>query len=54
MASAPANFYSDDANGCVATVPSNASITSLTAIFHEITANLTVPRLLPIGTTYVW
>jgi len=51
MASAPVNFYSDNANGCKATVPTNAAITSLTAIFHQITANLTVPRLIPNGIT---
>jgi hypothetical protein len=50
MASAPIDFYSDDANGCAATVPTNSAITSLTAIFHQITANLTTARLVPNGT----
>jgi len=51
MASAQVNFYSDDGQGCEATAPSNQSITKLTAIFRAITDNLTVPRLLPNGTT---
>jgi Flp pilus assembly protein TadG len=51
MASAQANFFSDDGDGCQATVPSNQSLTTLTAIFHQITANLTNPRLIPNGTT---
>jgi len=51
MASAPIDFYSDNANGCKATVPTNAAITSLTAIFHQITGGLTVPRLIPNGLT---
>ncbi len=51
MASAQANFYSDDANGCVATDTSNANITKLTAIFQAITNGLTSPRLIPNGTT---
>lgn len=50
MASAASNFYSDDGNGCQATVPSNQAITQLTAIFRKITANLTTPRLIPNGT----
>jgi Flp pilus assembly protein TadG len=50
MASAEANFYSDDGSGCEATVPSNQSITKLTAIFRAITDNLTTPRLIPNGT----
>ncbi len=51
MASAQANFYSDDADGCAATDTSNASITKLTAIFQAITSGLTSPRLIPNGTT---
>lgn len=51
MASAPINFYSDDGNGCTATVPSNAAITALTSIFHQITSSLTTARLIPNGTT---
>ena len=51
MASQPVNFYSDDANGCAATVPSNAAITQLTSIFHQITANMTTARLIPNSTT---
>ena len=51
MASAQLNFYSDDANGCLATATANQSITSLTGIFHAITAGLTEPRLIPNGTT---
>jgi hypothetical protein len=51
MASAELNFYSDDGNGCLATATANQSITSLTGIFHAITAGLTAPRLIPNGTT---
>ena len=51
MASAEVNFYSDDANGCPATAPSNQAITKLTAIFRAITDNLSTPRLIPNGTT---
>ena len=51
MASQPVNFYSDNASGCAATVPSNAAITQLTSIFHQITANMTNSRLIPNGTT---
>jgi Flp pilus assembly protein TadG len=51
MASKPSNFYSDDGAGCVATSPSNASITQLTAIFTAITHNFTNARLIPNGTT---
>jgi Flp pilus assembly protein TadG len=50
MASAPVNFYSDDGQGCQATVPSNQNLTKLTAIFRAITNNLTNPRLIPAGT----
>jgi hypothetical protein len=50
MASAQVNFYSDDANGCEATAPSNQSITKLTAIFRAITDNLSTPRMIPNGT----
>jgi hypothetical protein len=51
MASAQVNFYSDDANGCEATAPSNQAITKLTAIFRAITDNLSTPRMIPNGTT---
>ncbi len=51
MASAAVNFYSDDGDGCKATVPSNANLTTLTAIFTAINANLTTPILIPNGTT---
>jgi len=51
MASAQVNFYSDDANGCQATAPSNQNLTKLTSIFTAITNNLTTPRLIPNGTT---
>jgi Flp pilus assembly protein TadG len=50
MASAPINFFSDDSDGCKATVPSNQAITQLTSIFHQITASLSTPRLIPNGT----
>jgi len=51
MASSQVNFYSDDANGCQATAPSNQALTKLTAIFRAITDNLSTPRLIPNGTT---
>lgn len=51
MASSPGNFYSDDGNGCQATTPDNAAITSLTAIFTKITRGFTNARLIPNGTT---
>jgi hypothetical protein len=51
MASSELNFYSDDGDGCQATAPTNQSITKLTAIFRAITDNLTIPRLVPNGTT---
>jgi hypothetical protein len=55
MASAAANFYSDDETGsglgCQAAVPSNQNITKLTAIFRAIANNMSQPRLLPNGTT---
>jgi len=50
MASAQVNFYSDNANGCVATAASNQNITDLASIFHAITNTLTAPRLIPNGT----
>jgi putative Tad-like protein involved in Flp pilus assembly len=50
MASDPANFYSDDGQGCKATDPNSSSLTQLTAIFRAITNNMTVPRLIPNGT----
>jgi hypothetical protein len=51
MASSQVNFYSDDANGCQATAPSNQAITKLTAIFRAITQNMSTPRLIPNSTT---
>ena len=51
MASSQLNFYSDDGNGCQATAPTNQSITKLTAIFRAITNNMTVPRLIPNGSS---
>lgn len=51
MASAAANFYSDNASGCKATIPTNAAITQLTAMFNQISASLTTARLIPNGTT---
>jgi Flp pilus assembly protein TadG len=51
MASSQVNSYSDDANGCQATAPTNQAITKLTAIFRAITNNLSTPRLIPNGTT---
>lgn len=51
MASAEVNFYSDDGNGCEATAPSNQNITKLTAIFRAITDNMTIPRLIPNGSS---
>ncbi len=51
MASSQVNFYSDAGNGCQATAPSNQSITALTAIFRAITNNMTVPRLIPNGSS---
>lgn len=51
MASATNDFFSDDGDGCKATDPSNANLTSLTAIFRQIASGLTTPRLIPNGTT---
>jgi len=51
MASSQVNFYSDDGNGCQAVAPTNQSITALTAIFRAITNNMTVPRLIPNGSS---
>jgi hypothetical protein len=51
MASATTNFYSDDGDVCQATAPSNQNLKKLTQIFAAITNNLTVPRLIPNGTT---
>jgi hypothetical protein len=51
MASATANFYSDDANGCAATNSYNASITSLKSMFQHAWNSLTSARLIPVGTT---
>jgi len=51
MASTPKNFYSDDGNGCVATVPSNQNFTTLVQIFESIAGGLTSPRLIPNGST---
>ena len=47
MASVPANFYSDDGNGCQATSTSNQNFTTLTAIFRQIVSGLTTPRIIP-------
>jgi hypothetical protein len=49
MASSAANFYSDNGNGCSSTNQTN--FTQLTAIFKAIAQGLTVPRLVPNGTT---
>jgi hypothetical protein len=49
MASSAANFYSDDGNGCASTNQTN--FTQLTQIFQAIAQGLTVPRLVPNGTT---
>ena len=51
MASAPINFFSDDGDGCVAAVPSNAALTTLTSIFTQITSTFSTPILIPNGTT---
>ena len=51
MASSQVNFYSDNANGCAATAPTNQSFTQLTAIFRAIANNLSTPRLVPNSTT---
>ncbi len=51
MASTTSNFYSDDAEGCEATAPSNQNLTKLTAIFRAIVDNMGEPRLIPPGTT---
>ena len=51
MASSAVNFYSDDAQGCQATAPSNQNLTKLTAIFRAIVDNMSSPRLIPNGTT---
>jgi hypothetical protein len=47
MASKQINFYSDNANSCSAINASNANITALANIFHQITSTLTKPRLIP-------
>ena len=51
MASDPAYFYSDDGQGCKATSPNSSSLTKLTSIFRAITNNMTVPRLIPNGSS---
>ncbi len=51
MASSQLNFYSDDANGCQATAPTNQAITKLTAIFRAIANNMSTPRLIPNSAT---
>jgi hypothetical protein len=48
MASNLNDFYSDDGAGCVST--DHPTTTKLTAIFQNISAGLTVPRLVPNGT----
>lgn len=50
MASTPADFYSDDGDGCAATNTTNANFTQLTQIFRAIVSNLTAARLVPNGT----
>jgi Flp pilus assembly protein TadG len=49
MASDPANFYSDDADGCKATNTYNQGITKLTTMFQSAWKSLTQPRLVPVG-----
>ena len=49
MASAPADFYSDNTNGCPALISTNSG-NSLQVDFEEIVAGLTSPRLIPNGT----
>ena len=49
MASSATNFYSDDADSCLATSTSNQNLKKLTQIFAAITNNLTIPRLIPNG-----
>lgn len=49
MASAQANFYSDDANGCSS--PSNSSVTQITSMFTDAFASLSQARLIPVGST---
>lgn len=51
MASSKSNFYSDDGAGCLATAPSNQSLTKLTQIFQAISSNFTNSRLIPPGTS---
>ena len=51
MASSIVNFYSDDADQCAASSPTNQNLKKLTQIFAAITNNLTIPRLVPNGTT---
>jgi hypothetical protein len=51
MASDPANFYSDDGQGCKASDPNSSALTKLTSIFHAITDTMTVARLVPNGTS---
>lgn len=50
MASAPADFYSDNTKGCPALVTGNSG-NSLQVDFEDIVAGLTSPRLIPNGTT---
>ncbi len=49
MASAPADFYSDNTGGCPALISTNSG-NSLQVDFEEIVAGLTSPRLIPNGT----
>ena len=42
----PTKFYSDNANGCQATLPSNSAL-SLDQVFKNIAYSFTLPRLLP-------
>jgi hypothetical protein len=49
MASSTTNFFSDDAQGCAATSPSNQSLTKLTSIFQAVSNSFTSSRLIPTG-----
>jgi hypothetical protein len=49
IASSTDNFYSDNVNGCKATLTTNQNFTTLTAIFRQIVAGLTTPRLVTLG-----
>jgi Flp pilus assembly protein TadG len=49
MASNPNNFFSDDANNCLASTLANQGITSMTEIFTKIFGSLLAPKLIPNG-----